>query len=227
MQVTNKIQIVIFGVLITMMIVAYFILAEIGAIEFIRDGIALKQWIIGLGLAGPLLIIALMALAIIMSPIPSAPIALTAGAVYGHTAGTIYVLIGAELGAIFAFYIARLLGIDLLQKWFGGRLATGMLGSQNTLMGIVFISRLLPFVSFDIVSYAAGLTSLSFLRFAIATLTGIIPASFLLAHFGSEMASAESERIAFAILALGLLTLIPVAIKTHWGKDSKIDSNKE
>jgi uncharacterized membrane protein YdjX (TVP38/TMEM64 family) len=63
------------------------------------------------------------------------------------------------------------------------------------------------------VSYAAGLTPLSFWRFAIATLVGIVPASFLLAHFGSEMATDETDRIVGAILALGAITLIPVAVK--------------
>jgi len=178
------------------------------AVSFLQDGAALKQWIQQLGIVGPLVIIGLMIVAIIMSPIPSAPIALAAGAVYGHTAGTVYVAIGSELGAIIAFYIARLVGIEVLQKWVGDRLTKGMLGSQNALMGVVFISRLLPFISFDMISYAAGITPLRFWRFAIATLAGIIPASFLLAHFGSELASGESQRIGTTVLLLGVVSLI-------------------
>jgi uncharacterized membrane protein YdjX (TVP38/TMEM64 family) len=50
-------------------------------------------------------------------------------------------------------------------------------------------------------------------RFAAATLTGIIPASFVLAHFGAEMISADTDRIAISVLALGAITLIPIAIK--------------
>ena len=80
-------------------------------------------------------------------------------------------------------------------------------------MGIVFVSRLLPFLSFDIVSYAAGLTVLKFWRFAVATLAGIAPTSFLLAHFGTEMQTGETGRIAFAVLALGALTLVPVLVQ--------------
>ena len=82
-----------------------------------------------------------------------------------------------------------------------------MLSSQNTLTGIVFISRLLPFVSFDMVSYAAGVTPLRFWRFAVATLAGILPASFLLAHFGSELASGEGERIGLTLLLLAGVSL--------------------
>ena len=101
----------------------------------------------------------------------------------------------------------------MLRSWFGDRLKLGLLGSQNRRMGIVLVTRLLPFISFDIVSYAAGLTPLALWRFAIATLAGIAPASFLLAHFGGEMASMDSRRIMIAVLALGALTLAPIAVK--------------
>ncbi len=80
-------------------------------------------------------------------------------------------------------------------------------------MAVVFESRLLPFISFDLVSFAAGLTPLTWLRFVLATLAGIIPASFLLAHFGDEIASGEGEQITYSIIALGALTLVPVAAR--------------
>jgi len=174
----------------------------------------LREYIETLGQVGPLVIIVSMTLAIIMSPIPSAPIALVSGALYGHTWGTLYVLIGSTFGAVIAFLIARLLGFDFLERWFKGKLATNWVGSQNTLMGIVFFSRLMPFISFDIVSYAAGLTAITFWRFIVATIAGIAPASFILAHFGDELSSTDSQRIAFAILALGLFTAIPLLYKT-------------
>jgi uncharacterized membrane protein YdjX (TVP38/TMEM64 family) len=106
-----------------------------------------------------------------------------------------------------------MLGRAALYRWFGERLSAGLIGSQNALTAIVFISRLLPFVSFDLVSYAAGLTLLSLWRFALATLAGIIPASFLLAHFGREMTNREADRFMYTALGLGLITAIPVALK--------------
>ena len=202
------------GVLILVALAAiYWLLHETGILTTILSGTELREGITRLGTWGPPMVIGLMVLAILVSPIPSAPIAMAAGAAYGHVWGTLYVLLGAEIGALAAFGIARLLGRDAMQRWFGDRLSVGWLGSQNALMGIVLVSRLLPFISFDIVSYAAGLTILSFWRFAVATLAGIVPASFLLAHFGDEMASGESSRIMGSVLALGAITLIPVAVK--------------
>jgi len=165
-----------------------------------------------IGVWGPILIILLMSGAIVMSPIPSAPIAITAGLVYGHTWGTLYILIGAEIGALVAFSISRLLGYEVMQKRFGDRIKYKYLHSKKHLMFIIFITRLIPFISFDIISYAAGLTKIGYLQFAIATLAGILPASFLLAHFGGVMASDDTQRMIITILLLGTITIIPIII---------------
>jgi uncharacterized membrane protein YdjX (TVP38/TMEM64 family) len=206
-------RVVIGLVLVLALGAAYWLLHDSGAIATLLDANALKAHVTALGVWGPVVVIALMVLAILVSPIPSAPIALAAGAAYGHAWGTLYVLVGAELGALAAFGIARLAGRELLRHWFGDRLSLGWFGSQNMLMGLVLASRLLPFISFDMISYAAGLTVLSFWRFAVATLAGIAPASFLLAHFGGEMATGESDRIMLAAAGLGLLVAVPLIVK--------------
>lgn len=195
------------------LIATYVALRESGTLNAILDATVLRERIELLGIWGPLAVIALMMLAILVSPIPSAPIAMAAGACFGHAWGTLYVVVGAEAGALAAFAIARLLGKAAVHRWVGEHLPAGMIGSQNALTWVVFASRLLPFVSFDLISYAAGLTLLSAWRFALATLAGIVPASFLLAHFGSEMASGEADRFLYTALALGLITAIPVGIK--------------
>ena len=200
---------------------AYWALSNTGALDDLLDGGAMQSRIAALGFWGPLGVICLMAAAIVLSPIPSAPIALAAGALYGHVWGTIYVLLGAEAGALIAFSIARLLGHEVLRRWFGERLKLGLLGSQNTLMWIVLVTRLLPFLSFDLVSYAAGLTPLATWRFAVATLAGIIPASFLLTHFGGEMVSADARRVVISVLVLGTLTIVPVIVKLNLNRRRK------
>ncbi|MGC3874584.1 TVP38/TMEM64 family protein [Halomonas sp. GXIMD04776] len=209
-------------ILLGMAILAIFLVTALvlwrtGVLEVLRDGQELEQVVTRLGPYGPALVIGLMTLAIVMSPIPSAPIALASGAAYGHAWGTLYVAIGSEAGALIAFTIARLIGHDAMRAWLDSRLSTGFLHrfmtSQNALMMVVFATRLMPFLSFDLVSYAIGLTPLRAWRFAIATLLGILPASFLLAHFGDELASGDWQRIGLTVLVLGGITLLPVAWK--------------
>ena len=210
---TRKLR--LFGALLVLivLVLVYRYLDASGLLERLMDGQWLRQQTLALGVWGPLLIVGLMALAIVLNPIPSAPIALVSGAVFGHAWGTLYVVLGAEIGALTAFAIARVLGHDLLRRLFGERVALGWLGSQNALTWMVFVSRLLPFVSFDLVSYGAGLTPIKTWRFALATLLGLIPASFLLAHFGGELAAADMGNAMAALLLIGLLVAVPLVFK--------------
>lgn len=136
-----------------------------------------------------------------------------------RAAGRTRVVIGAELGALVAFGLARMLGFDAIRRWTGPGIDRGFAGSQNALTAIVLVSRLLPFVSFDAVSYAAGLSSLRVWRFALATLAGIVPASFLLAHFGSVAMQGEAGAIRWIFaIGLGVLTAAPLAWAAWRGK---------
>ncbi|WP_323035641.1 TVP38/TMEM64 family protein [Pararhodobacter sp.] len=184
--------------------------AVLNAVQRLIERDTIETMVTRAGLWGPILVVGLMTLAVVASPLPSAPIALAAGAAYGHVWGTIQVVIGAELGALIAFSIARLLGRNALTRIFGESANRGLLGSQNALTATIFISRLMPFISFDMMSYAAGLSRLHAWRFAISTLAGIIPASFVLAHAGGEVVSGNSTRAAWAVFGLGLLTGLPL-----------------
>jgi len=60
---------------------------DIAFVAEIKAGLtreAIELWVARFGLLGPILVIALMTIVVVASPIPSAPIALTAGALYGH-----------------------------------------------------------------------------------------------------------------------------------------------
>lgn len=201
----------IFFLLLTIYIFWYGI--DLGWFNIFKNQEKLLTIIKELGLIGPTVIILLIAIAIIITPIPSAPVALVSGALYGHTFGTLYVVLGALSGAITAFMISRKLGYDYVNKKLHHKMPQKIVGSQNALMMIVFVTRLAPFISFDVISYAAGLTKLTFSRFFMATLMGIIPISFILAHLGSEVENGEMESIATALILLGFFTLVPLIIK--------------
>jgi uncharacterized membrane protein YdjX (TVP38/TMEM64 family) len=199
--------------IVVILIGGYLLLEEIGAKDLYMNVDAVIFRLQNLGIAGPLLVIGLMTLAIVFNPLPSAPIALASGAVYGHTLGTVYIVIGAGTGAVIAFMIARLTGFQVMQKYIGKSWSLNRFTTQNSLMVIIFVSRLVPFLSFDLISYAAGLTSITLLRFGLATLLGLIPTSFLLAHFGGEMVEADFQTTSLFILVIGLVTVIPILFK--------------
>lgn len=190
---------------------------------------AVEALIADLGPWGPAALILTMAVAIVFSPIPSAPLALGAGALYGHTWGTVYSVIGAEIGALIAFGLARTLGRPFVAGILPKSLIAGEQGegeggggrSQWLLAGGVFVARLFPFISFDAVSYLAGLTRLRASLFAVATLVGMIPMTFLFAHLGGAMtADEEPLRVLNLLALLGLAGLLWMGwrLSSHRGR---------
>lgn len=196
--------------------VLYWLLLETGVLATVTNKEALRAWIEQLGPWGPLGIITLMITAIVLSPIPSAPIAMVAGAAYGSFWGTVIVVIGAEAGALLAFAIARSLGYEAIHRWRRVRPVLEWLcrdRSQGALMLVIFVSRLMPFISFDAVSYAAGLTPLAFWRFVVATLAGIIPTAYLITTFGGVLITTDSGLVTLSLILISGVTLLPFVAK--------------
>lgn len=188
-----------------------------GWLAHLTDQELLRETVEDLGVLGPVAIVLLLAGAIVFSPIPSAPIGIAAGAAYGVAWGTALTVAGACLGAVTAFVIARFLAYDAVRRWELVRRPLEWLErdhSQNWLMAAVFLTRLMPFLSFDAISYAAGLTPLRFWRFALATVAGVTPISFLLAY-GGEAAIGGGNPI-LMLLAFGGITGIPILARVLW-----------
>jgi len=202
-------RILLVGSVLGLLGIGWWMVASGSAVTEIYDPQKIQELIDGAGIYGPLLVMAIMAAAIVFSPLPSAPITLAAGAAYGHTWGTVYVLIGAETGAIVAFLIARMCGREFVRRLVGDKLPQTRVNTQNGLTAVVFVTRFLPFMSFDAVSYAAGLTRLTALRFATATLVGMTPATFLLAHFGAEMRADDGTGLMIGLTVFAAIMLVP------------------
>jgi uncharacterized membrane protein YdjX (TVP38/TMEM64 family) len=108
--------------------------------------------------------------------------------------------------------VARVLGADAVRRWIGERATRRLEGSEGTLMAIVFVSRLIPIISFDVVSYAMGLTPLRLWRFALANLAGIIPMTMLLVFVGDGLITADARSLGLAIGAMVVMVLLSVGI---------------
>src|SRR5690554_2372135 len=112
----------------------------------------------------------LMVFQSVAAPLPAFLITFANANLFGWWQGAILSWSSAMLGAIVCYYIARILGRDAVEK------LTSKAGLDNIDAFFdkygkhsILIARLLPFISFDIVSYAAGLTSIKFIPFFIAT----------------------------------------------------------
>jgi uncharacterized membrane protein YdjX (TVP38/TMEM64 family) len=169
----------------------------------------LTQQLNDAGPFAPLLLIGSMAVAVVIPPIPSLPLDLAAGAAFGPFYGALYAIIGAEVGAIGCFLVARMLGRDALSRLLMVETTFCQMCTDHQLMGVMFLARFIPVFSFDMVSYGAGLTNISLKTFAIATLAGMAPPTFALTYFGSSIVSTEWPLIVGGVVMVAVFLVMP------------------
>ncbi len=126
---------------------------------------------------GALIYIAAQIIQIIICIIPGQALQIAAGYLYGFWIGLVLSIIGATLGSIAVFYLARLLGHDAMQILFGERKINEMLGNLNSKKGmiLVFIIFLIPGIPKDLCTYAAGLSELHLKPFLIVSIIARSP----------------------------------------------------
>jgi len=128
-----------------------------------------------------------------------------AGVIFGAWLGFLTALIGATIGACLAFVIARNVGREGAMAVMAERSASiDRLLEERGLLAIVVL-RLLPIVPFNALNYAAGLTGLRFSVYAVGTLLGMIPGTFVVAlaadRADDPMSPAFAAALATAIFA--------------------------
>ena len=175
----------------------------------------ISRWLGKAGSFAPFLYMAVMALVVVISPLPSLPLDIVAGIFFGPFLGTVYSVIGALGGAVASFMIARLLGRDFIGKLIGGRINFCPACSNRLLTKMVFFTRLIPVVSFDLISYGAGLTKMSVGKFALATGLGMIPLTFVYNYFGAVLIVGGWISIVIALVFVALFFLIPRWIQKY------------
>ncbi|AXQ95709.1 TVP38/TMEM64 family protein [Cereibacter azotoformans] len=150
---------------------------------------ALRDYLGGFGIWAPVVSAALMVFQSIAAPIPAFLLTFTNGLLFGWAWGAALSWSSAMLGAALCFWLSRAFGRPAVEKLAGGSRAldTADLFFERYGSASILIARLLPFVSFDIISYAAGLTPVSFRRFLLATGVGQLPATLLYSYLGQSV----------------------------------------
>lgn len=171
------------------------------------DTAAVTAWIATAGLAGPLVFMAIYAVATVFF-LPGSLLTLAGGALFGPVWGTLYNLTGATLGAALAFLIARYLAGDWVQARSGGILKRLVTGVEAEGWRFVAFTRLVPVFPFNLLNYALGLTRIPFLHYLIATSVCMAPGALAytwLGYAGREAAGGGEGLIQKGLIALALL----------------------
>lgn len=144
---------------------------------------------------------------------PGTVITLAGSVVFGLIWGTFWSVVGATLGAIGAFWVARYLLRNWAERRFGDHKALLRFNQAVMHKPLMFVLavRFAPISPFNVVNFLFGLTPISWVDYAIGTFFGIIPGTLVYAWLGvtGKEALQGGDRLPF-FLALAVLTVLSV-----------------
>lgn len=216
-------------VIIALCIICYFLIPsfkknvnKIFSMFATGDFEVIKDFVSSYGIYAAAISFLLMILQSVVAPLPAFLLTFANANLFGWWQGAILSWSSAMAGAALCFYIARILGRDVVVK----------LTSKGALESIdkffekygkqsILIARLLPFISFDIVSYAAGLTGMSFLEFFIATGIGQLPATIIYSYVGGMLTGGAKMLVSGLFILFALSAFVFLLRKIYMDRHSK------
>jgi uncharacterized membrane protein YdjX (TVP38/TMEM64 family) len=185
----------------------------------------LRAWVHEAGMLAALSYMAIYAVATAFSLPGGAVLSITGGFLFGAVWGTVYIVIGATLGATALFLIAKTTLGDLLRATAGPWLQKMEAGFQENALSYLLVLRLVPLFPFFIVNLVPAFLGISLPTYVLGTFVGIIPGTFVFATVGAGLGSIFDAGSAFsargiltpqiltALIGLAVLALIPVVYK--------------
>lgn len=182
----------------------------------------LRNYIGGFGYLAPFIyILCFTILPIAFFPVPI--LALAAGLIFGFLPGTLYTLIGAVLNSAIMFLMAKVLAKDavtnLLQRKLPENWSSFLFDlDEKRGFGIIFILRLIPAMPYNLINYGAGLTSIKFSSYMLATILGILPGTLVFLNIGNQALNIHNPSFIVSIILLMLLTIFSLILGKKIGK---------
>ncbi len=148
------------------------------------DPTQLQAWLKQAGAWAPIIYTAVYTLATVLI-LPSTPLNLTGGAIFGLWWGTLWTSIAAVIAAIVAFAFTRTVGREMVAQKLAGRWQAMDAEVRQGGLFYMFAIRLLPIIPYGLVNFAAGLTSIRFRDYLLGTILGTVPGVLPFVMIGS------------------------------------------
>ncbi|HAU4330442.1 TVP38/TMEM64 family protein [Citrobacter freundii] len=186
------------------------------------DQHALENFIRSWGTQAAVVSFFLMILQAIIAPLPAFLITFANASLFGAFWGGVLSWTSAMAGATLCFFIARILGRSAVEKLTGKTVLKNMDAFfERYGKHTILVCRLLPFVPFDPISYAAGLTSIRFRHFFLATGIGQLPATIVYSWAGSLLTGGAFWFVTGLFVLFALTVVIPVARSLYLERQRK------
>lgn len=152
-------------------------------------------------------------------------LSIAGGFLFGSWLGTVWIVVGATIGATALYLVAKTAFGDALKTKAGPWLKKMEAGFQDNAFSYLLVLRLVPLFPFFVVNLVPALLGVRLRTYVVATFVGIIPGSFVFASVGAGLgsvfdamedfspAAALTPEVITALVGLAVLSLVPVAYK--------------
>jgi uncharacterized membrane protein YdjX (TVP38/TMEM64 family) len=210
----REIAVTVAGIaLMAVLVLAVPALREASAAAVRGDTAEVRSELDSLGLAGPLLILAL-ALVHTVVFYPAEIVDAAAGFVYGFFPALLLTMTGWLLSGLLCFAIGRSVARPLLDRWLGEerfeRIEAMIERGGATLL---LAMRLIPVLPFSLVSYAAGAARVPIWRFLWTTAVGYLPITAISVYFGTRL---EGLSLTDPLVFGSAAALLALLLAGHW-----------
>lgn len=164
------------------------------------------------GPLAPVVYVAFVTVEVVVAPIPGVMLYAPGGVVFGGFLGGLLSLLGNVLGAGIACAITRRLGSNWLTRLFSEEALEKAQHELDRRGGwLIFLLRVNPLTSSDLVSYAAGFTRIPIWKVMLTTMCGMAPLCFGQAWLAESLFVAYPELL-YPLLIAGALYIIAIGV---------------
>ena len=167
----------------------------------------LQEWLQQLGIWAPIIYISLYTLGTLLI-LPSTPLNLTGGAIFGIWWGTLWTTVAAVVAAVVAFAFTRSIGRELIAKKLAGRWEAIDAEIHQGGLFYMFAIRLLPIIPYGLVNFTAGLTSIRYRDYLAGTILGTVPGVLPFVMMGAGLQALSQGKILPLMFALALTGML-------------------
>ncbi|HEY2105400.1 MAG TPA: TVP38/TMEM64 family protein [Candidatus Binataceae bacterium] len=171
--------------------------------ELFRNPQLIKARVLSWGAWGPIVFMLLYAFGPSLL-VPGAVMTLAAGLAFGTVRGSVFSIIGADLGALVAFGAGRFLGKGFVNSMFSNRFGDTLDKIARNGFQIILYLRVFPIIPYNALNLLAGASPISFKDYFWASMIGMIPGTILFAFLGNELWHPTSPRFLLALLLIAL-----------------------
>jgi uncharacterized membrane protein YdjX (TVP38/TMEM64 family) len=171
--------------------------------ELFRNPQLIKAKVVGWGAWGPIGFMLLYAFGPSLL-VPGAVMTLAAGLAFGTVWGSVYSILGADMGALVAFGAGRFLGKGFVNSMLSGRFGETLDKIARNGFQIILYLRVFPIIPYNALNLLAGASPISFKDYFWASMIGMVPGTILFAFLGNELWHPTSPRF---MLALALIAV--------------------